>query len=207
MAWKSFSALGMGRNTTVYDTSGAKALTPGEAEKTLDACHELEHEALLALAMTTGMRRADVVRVEWANVDFDRRWVRFREKKKGDEPHEVPLGGRALKCLRQLATSRDPVGKLECRATYVFPSPWGDKGHLSGRTAWNWLQRALERAGLEERPFHSLRATAVKLADKRGWPIQKAAALLNDTEETVLQHYRTPTPEEMVQTAEENPIL
>lgn len=183
-------------------TSGELSLAPREVGELLDSCQVLEREALLAVAVACGIRRSDIVGLRWPDVDLEEGWVEFWEKKK-DGQHRAPVSGRALKLLRQLWDVRDDGDE------YVWPSDHhlNESGHISGKTAYNWLQEALSRAGLERRPFHALRATCIKLAQHRGWSEERTARLVNDRVETINEHYKTPTEEEMRETASEEPIV
>lgn len=175
------------------------ALAPREAELLLDSCRVLDHEALLAVAVSAGIRRGDVVALEWTGVDLETGWITFWESKKA-APHRVPISGRAAKLLAQLKHLSDGD-------RYVWPSDQSRSGHISSRTAYNWLQKWLDAAGLQPRPFHALRATAIKTAQARGWTIEQVMALVNDTYQTIKRHYDTPSDQEMMQVANARPVF
>ncbi len=166
----------------------------------LEPVDVLEERALLELALTTGIRREDLVSIPLEGVDLNRGAVRFFEHKKGRN-REVPVQGRALVDLRT------HVRKLDRGERWLFPSPRKPGAHQTGRFAWNIWNKWLRRAGLDQRPFHATRATAYKLAKAKGWPVELAAAILGDTVRVAEAYYGTPTPGELAQIARERPLL
>ncbi len=179
-------------------TTGEHALTAGQAMAVLEACRKLERKALLSTTVATGMRRGDVVQIEVANVE----WVDgvaeitfWEEKKERWWTSWVP---------RDLAQPlRMHMESLPSASRFVWPSDRSQSGHISSRSAWNWFNEALDRAGIPERPFHALRATCMKLARGRGWTIEQTMKQTGDSWRTVQEHYLTPGSEEMREAAQD----
>ena len=155
---------------------------------------------LLTLAIETGIRREDLVSIPIEGLNLGAGELTFRETKK-KRTRTVNLGETLTSTLRQYTTVL-PKG-----TRWLFPSREHGKGHLSGKTAWNALDGALRRAGLKPRPFHSLRATCVKVAQRRGWTPEQIAELTGDTIRVIQQHYSTPSHDEMRLLAKEKPLL
>jgi len=175
-------------------TSGEQSLTPGQIEKVLAATETMRDKVLLELTLETGMRRSDVSRQRWDWYELDEGFVVFPEKKKGDSPHKAYLTDGLCHTLKMYK------GHEDTNNIYLFDGRCNKKygqGHISGRTAWNILNRACQRAGVPSTPFHALRATAIKLMQKRGLPIEVAAKQVNDKVETIRNHYTTPSDAEM----------
>lgn len=170
--------------------SGQLALTQDELGRLYLAIPHLEDEALLRTAVATGMRREDVVRTELKDVDLDTGRIRFWEAKKRRE-WRAYAGPDTLKVLRQ------HIHKLPRGTPWLFPSPRDPRRHVSSRTAYNVLQRWLDRAGLKRRPFHALRATCIKILQRRGWTIEQVMEQTGDSFRTIKEHYDTPTEEEL----------
>lgn len=60
------------------------------------------------------------------------------------------------------------------RTRWLFPSMHDSgKKHIADKTAYNVLAFYLDKAGLPSRPFHSLRATCIKLCQRKGWTIEQ----------------------------------
>jgi integrase len=185
-------------------TAGEHALTEPEVRLVLERAADFECEVLLRVAIATGIRREDLVRIRLEGVDLEATRIRYYESKK-KRWRDVDLGGETLSALRKW------VAGLPGASPWLFPSSFGPKGrksgHRSGRWAYNVLQGALRSAGLEERPFHSLRATCVKLCQVRGWSAEATSRLTGDTIRVIQLHYSTPSRDEMSRLARERPLL
>lgn len=184
--------------------AGELALVPSEVPRLLDSTVRGDDRALLATAIATGIRREDLVAVERSAVDPDGpgAWLGYWESKKRRD-RRVYVTGRAWVELRsQLAALR---GR---RTRWIFPSRRGSgAGHLSGRAAWDVLDRSLRSAGLPPRPFHALRATCVKVAQARGWTTEQIASLTGDSVAVIQRHYSVPSRDEMRDVARDRPLL
>ena len=176
---------------------GKKALTEDQARRLLEYCTDLMEKTLLELALNTGIRRRDIINIKRSNIDFVNKKLTFYEHKK-DRFFTIPLNQKLLNSLEIWI-------KVAPKSKWLFPSKRG--GHISSKTAYNILQRNLKRAGLPQRPFHALRATCIKLCQKRGWTPEQVSELTGDLISTIQQHYLTPSEEEMKKIVEEKPLL
>ncbi len=100
----------------------------------------------MRLAMFTGMRRGELFKLEWRDVDFDRGFIHIREPK-GGKSQKIPLNEAA----RALLASHPRVEG----SPFVFPGQ-GGKQRVTIQVASN---RIKARAGLpaDFRPLHGLR--------------------------------------------------
>ena len=96
--------------------------------------------------------------------------------------------------------------KSNNKSPYLFYSK-DNKGHIASKTAYNILQRYLKIAGIEPVPFHALRATCIKLCERRGWTAEQTAKHTGDTVRVIQEHYLTPSVEEMKEIAQDKAIL
>ena len=65
---------------------------------------------LIQLLALTGQRRDEVGRMQWPEINLDKRlWTLPRERVKNDKPHEVPLSAAAIGILESLPRSGDFV--------------------------------------------------------------------------------------------------
>lgn len=179
-------------------TAGEKALRPTQVELLLSVIDELKDLSLIKLAVAGGIRREDIIKILTKDVNFKENSVTFYQKKK-KHTHTVFL---PKSVMNTLAMSM----KIHKKTPYLFPSKRKNK-HISSKTAYNILQRYLKRADLNQRPFHALRATCYKLCQKKGWPVEQCAKHLDDTIRVAQQHYATPSPEEMKETAQSKEVL
>ncbi|MCW3479957.1 site-specific integrase [Neisseriaceae bacterium JH1-16] len=78
-----------------------RRLLPGELDRLLIASESEELEAILYLAVETAMRRSEICRLRWKDVNLDGRYLRLDTTKNG-ERRDVPLSIRALGILESL---------------------------------------------------------------------------------------------------------
>jgi integrase len=146
----------------------AKALAPEQERALLRTTVEADsacHTATL-LALNTAMRKDEIRRLQWAQVDFDKRTlVVGHSKTQAGTGRLIPLNAVAFDALVRWA-GRFPETKAE---HFVFP--WCEHRQIDPtrptkgwRTAW---RDALKRAGFHCR-FHDLRHTCItKLAESQ----------------------------------------
>ena len=115
-----------------------RAITPAEEQALLEACGKSRSRSLLPLfvmGIETGARYNTLRMLQWGNVDFGERSLRFgRDKTKAGTGRVVPLNQRAIATLQFWASSF-PDRKA---SDFVFPSEQyglcGEAGYLPART-------------------------------------------------------------------------
>jgi len=123
-------------------------LTPDQLTKLLEAINKDENIQVanfMKMALYTGMRRGEIFKLKWHDVDFDRGFIHLVDPK-GGPAQKVPLNDAA----RELLQSHPKT-----RSQFVFP---GRKGRQ--RTDINHqVNKIKEDAGLPKgfRPLHGLR--------------------------------------------------
>jgi integrase len=157
----------------------ARALTPEEAGRLLEAARSDRLYALYVLAVTCGLRQAELLGLRWKDVDLEEatlavrqrlyrvkgRWV-VSEPKTARGRRLVTLPALAVQALRQLE-ERLRAGELWEENGLVFANQLGrpiEKQNLLRRSFWPLL----ERAGLPRIRFHDLRHTAASLLLSQG---------------------------------------
>jgi integrase len=171
----------------IYARSGkprrSNSLTIEEQNQLLSVTETFEDLALFKLALTTGIRREDIASIELGNVDLDNRRLRFWEQKKR-RWWEVPLKVEVVQELRR----------------YMNTLPRGQKKlfNITGRTAYNRLQKYLKKAGIKKAlAFHDLRRTFVKTAKRRGLSPKAVSQITGDTIRTIQEWYENLDMEEL----------
>jgi integrase/recombinase XerD len=162
----------------------ANSLTIDEQAKLISVCDNYEDIALFKLALSTGIRREDIVMIETCDIDLNKRTLKFWEGKKKRQ-WTVPLTDEvSLELKRYYATKPK-------KSRYLFD--------FSGRTAYNKLQRALIKAGItnKEISFHDLRRSFVKTAKKKGLMPQAVAQITGDKLSTIELYYSNLDMEEL----------
>lgn len=121
----------------------------------------------LLMALFTGMRRGELMRLRWENVDLAARTLHLPTTKNGD-PLNLPLAP----YLSDLLTARkEQVGK----SPFVFPGP-GKEGHLVETK--KFLQRVCIGSGVSF-TLHDLRRTFITIAESLDVPYYALKRLLN----------------------------
>ena len=108
--------------------------------------HDIQAANLMRMALCTGMRRGELFRLKWADIDFDRGFITIRTPK-GGKDQIIPLNQAAREVLE--SHPRDD------NSPFVFP---GQGGRQRTKTPMR-IDAIRERAGLPRdfRPFHGLR--------------------------------------------------
>ena len=153
-----------------------QALAPEQVRQFLRAAHEDRLEALYVLAVTTGMRRGEILGLHWRDVSFDQGVLQVRytlqqggvlgepKTAKGRRQIDLPLlSVEALQRHRiQQLKDRMEAGASWVDSDFVFTNAVGkyiDPDNLRHRS----FGPLLRRAGLPQIRFHDLRHTAATL--------------------------------------------
>ena len=124
-------------------------LDEGERERLLKACQESANQYLypiVILALSTGMRKSEILNLRWSDVDFFSKRITLNQTKNG-EIRIIPLVGLANTLLKDLSGKRSIVTNL------LFPSKDLTKP-IDIRSAW---EVALKRAEITNYSFHDNR--------------------------------------------------
>jgi integrase/recombinase XerD len=131
-----------------------RTLSPGEAERLIDAAtgltpRALRDAALVELLYGAGLRVSEAVGLERAGIDLDDRLVRCVGK--GGKERVVPIGRRAAEALRRYLSRGRPFLDRRHRPELFLNSRGGP---LTRAGAFLILRRLAERAGLEPGRVH-----------------------------------------------------
>ena len=171
--------------------SGEKALSKKEYEKLISVIDNIEDELLIKMAITTGLRREDLLNVEIKNLDLEECTLIFDEQKK-NVTRQIFLNPDIVLLIKKFIKTQDERKKL-----FSF----------TGRTAYRHLNHWCLIAKIPERPFHALRATCVKFHQQAGWSIETIANLTGDSIRVIQEHYQTPSVGEMKELSKTKPII
>lgn len=128
-------------------------LSDDERKRLLIACKASKCKHLypvVVLALSTGMRQMEMLRLRWPDIDMQRGYMILHETKNG-ERRAVPLVGHAKELITELAKVR----RLD--TDLVFYSERRPESPVFIRTPWG---KALKDAGIKDFRFHDLRHTA-----------------------------------------------
>lgn len=159
-------------------------LSDDERSQLLEGCRNSRSPhlyLLVVLALSTGMRRGEIKRLKWEQVDLNK-GVIILHHTKNKERRRVPIRGLALTLLREHARVR------RIDSDYVFA---GDKTAVRGEpfSLDNFWYRALKEADLKDFRFHDLRhSTASYLAMDGASLLEIAEALGHKTLQMVKRY-------------------
>jgi integrase len=165
------------------NTYRSNSLTIEEGERLLSVTETLEDLCLFRLELTSGIRREDIANIEVGNIDLDNRRLRFWESKK-KRWWEIPL-------------TIDVCQEIQ---RFLNALPHGRKKlfKMTGRTAYNRLQKYLEKADIKkELSFHDLRRTFIKTAKRKGLSPKAVSQITGDTLSTIERFYANLDMEEL----------
>lgn len=162
-----------------------RILSHEEEAKLLEAVragHKAGHlEPIIIMALHTGMRKGEILRLKWADVDFVNGYITVRGTKTG-QIRKVPMN-------RVLTETLKRVKRSPC-CEYVFAS--GGKPYGDVKTGW-WT--ALESAGIKNFRFHDLRHTFGSRLGMAGVDIKTIQELMGHEDIKMTMRYSHPTPE------------
>ena len=162
------------------ETARERWLKPDEVGDLMDAVRkqpDVFFRAFVPLLLLTGMRKSELLRLQWDDIDSDRAEASLRETKSG-KPQVRQLSSPALKILRFLPRHEGNP--------YVFA---GRKAGSHRRDFRNEWQEAREDAGLEDVTFHDLRRTAGSYMAQAGVPLQVIGEVLGHQNPAITKVY------------------
>lgn len=148
-----------------------RSLTGGEAIDLVRALEGHRWRAAIVVAMTTGLREGEVLRLRWPDVDEETRGLRVPGTKTKGSKMPIALPETAAVALRawrrqQAAEHLQAGAEWKDRDELIFTRP--DGRAASARSVLDDLQRAARQAGLGHLTFHQLRHTAGSLLQAEG---------------------------------------
>jgi len=119
----------------------------------LEAESNVQVRNIMKLALFTGMRRGEIFKLKWDDIDFRRNLITIRDPK-GGQDQVIPMNPPARQLLENHPKMKDPRGPMS-KNPLVFPSEDGKQR----KTIQNPSREIRQRAGLPKdfRPMHGLR--------------------------------------------------
>jgi integrase len=157
-------------------------LDDDERERFLAACKESNQTLLypcVVLALSTGMRQAELMKLEWKDVNLKDGFLILHKTKNG-ERRRVPLAGHGLELLREHAKVRRIDTPL------LFPSNSNPQKPMNLRSAFEY---ALERAGIDDFHWHDLRHCAASYLAMNGASSAELAEILGHKTLAMVKRY------------------
>lgn len=177
----------------IQDSPISKVIKPKEARgrvrylddenrsKLLIACKESQNpylHVIVVIALSTGMRQAEILNLKWSDVDLDRGRVILHETKNG-EVRQVPIAGHALQLLKDLHKTR----RLDVQL--LFPGKYPKKPIII-RSAW---EQAVHSAEILNSRFHDLRHSCASYLAMNGASLAEIAEVLGHKTLAMVKRY------------------
>ena len=178
------------------ESGRTRFLTQDELSALLASCtKEADHpelEAIVLIAVTTGMRRGEILNLRQSDIDRRRERILIRESKNGDS-RSVPL-------VSQVSTALNSLNKVDSirRDALLFPKP-GTNSEIPLVIDRLW-QRARMVAELTDFRFHDLRHTAASYLAMEGAGLREIADILGHKTLAMVKRYSHLTEEHKHQT-------
>lgn len=146
-------------------------LDPAEAKRLIDECPE-PLKSVVEFALSTGLRRSNIINLEWQQIDMQRRvaWVNPEDSKSG-RAIGIALNDTACRVLKKQIGHHHRwvfVYRESCTKPDGTKAPTVRKMRYDANTAW---RAALKRAGIDDFRFHDLRHTWASWLVQAGVPI------------------------------------
>lgn len=158
-----------------------RILTEEEREQLLQACQASKNPYLhtaTVLALSTGMRRGEILALKRADVDLVKKRLLLRKTKNGDR-RGVPLAGLALHLMTERVVATKGNGEL------LFPGGAPGKP-LDISKAWRTTRKS---AGLTDFRFHDLRHCAASALLDSGATLPQLAEVLGHRTLQMVKRY------------------
>ena len=131
------------------DNIRTEDLTPVELKRLLKALEESPHTravSIMRIALYSGMRKGEIFKLKWTDIDFHRRFITIRDPK-GKKKQKIPLNANTRSVIEAI-----PDNDTE----FLFPAK-SSTGHVMNLD--KQLRAIKEEAGLPKdfRPMHGLR--------------------------------------------------
>lgn len=159
-------------------------LNTEERTRLLEICKDSSNPFLyliVVLALSTGMRKSEILNLKWSDIDFERARIIIHETKNG-ERRAVPITGLAFQLLKNIRD--DDILNF----SYIFLGQMGQKGQkpIDIRFAW---ENAIKRARINDFKFHDLRHSAASYLAMNGATLAEIAEILGHKTLSMVKRY------------------
>ena len=174
-----------------------KVLTEDEMQRFLIQAKYDGYFEICLLALTTGMRRGEIMGLQWQDLDFESGKLEIRRqayylngKMQTSEPktktsvRTIKLPDAVLSVLKKLKEKTD--------SRWMFPSPKVDDVPRNPNTLQKKIRKVLERADCKRIRFHDLRHTFATTALANGMDIKTLSSIIGHVSSSTTVNVRNP---------------
>ncbi len=155
-------------------------LDDDERDRLLKSCRKSDNEYLytvVVLALSTGMRKSEIMGLSWKDVDLNEKRITLLETK-NNEIRVLPITGHALELLKAHVRRID--------TELLFPSKLNSAKPIDLRMPW---ETALKNARIEDFRFHDLRHSAASYLAMNGASLAEIAEVLGHKTLQMVRRY------------------
>jgi integrase len=159
-----------------------RVLSADEEIKLLATCDQVRSRLLrplVVLALNSGMRRGELLSLEWSRVDFDQRAIRITNAKSSAGNRVIPMNTTVHTLLSGLAKGKT--------SPLVFPGNGTPGEKLLDLK--KGFKKAVQRAGIQPIRFHDLRHSFATRLVRAGADIITVQQLLGHSKITMTERY------------------
>lgn len=172
-----------------------QVLTQDEIRRFLIQAQDEGYYELFLLELTTGMRRGEILGLQWKDVNLDTGELHIRRQvvKKGAQTLiSKPKTKSSIRTILLPPGMVEILAELKKNATcdWVFPSPVKEGEPRNPDSLYGRFQKILKRAQCKKVRFHDLRHTFATMALENGMDIKTLSAMIGHiSAETTLNIY------------------
>ena len=125
---------------------------------------------LIRLALLTGMRRSELIKLQWNDIDLEKQLIYLTDTKNGDN-RQVPIFNQVKAVLQEIEKDNSQLFPIKEHAVSVA------------------FKRAAKRSGLVDISFHTLRHEAITRFFEKGLSIPEVASISGHKSWAMLRRY------------------
>jgi site-specific recombinase XerD len=156
-----------------------------------------EHLPEFEVALATGMRRSEMYRATWPNVDLEHKVLTVPRSKHGETRH-VTLNSTARAMLEFLREKTKASG-----SEHVFLSMRNNEPLTGNR---HWFEDAVKKAGLKDFTWHCLRHSFGSRLASRGIDLRRIQALMGHKTLSMTVRYTHLSQPDLLAAVEDSPV-
>ena len=181
-------------------------LSREEMQRFLIQAKEEGYYELFLLELATGLRRGEVLALQWDDLDFKTGALRIQRQVYRASGELVVSAPKTKAALRTIILPPTLLGVLEeyhqqVESRWMFPSPAKEDSPLDPTTVRKRLQTILEHAGCKRVRFHDLRHLFVTTALENGMDVKTLSTIIGHVSAKTTLNVYTHVTDAMQQTA------